>query len=95
MWECLLSHAKCYFSTLPVKTLKLHVSSVVLLIFYRCGLVYVGSPLVWIIIIIIIIIINIIITAIEFSLGGSSSYSITDKTTGIIIHKQTIQKQYK
>jgi hypothetical protein len=51
MWECLLPHAKFYFLTLPFKTLKLRVSSVVLPIFYRCGLVYVGSPLVWIIII--------------------------------------------
>jgi len=43
-------------------------------------------------IIIIIIIINYSLTAIEFSLGGSSPYTITDKTNKINIHKRNNTK---
>jgi uncharacterized protein YpmB len=61
--------------------------------------IIIWTRLTWyeIIIIIIIIVIVIIITAIEFSLGGSSPYTSTDKTNNI--HERnntkTQYKQYK
>jgi len=46
----------------------------------------------YIIIIIIIIITSFLLTAIEFSPGGSSHYTTRDRTLRMNIHKETIQK---
>jgi len=56
---------------------------------------YSSPPLLlhFLILLLLVVVVVVVFTAIEFSLGGSSPYTSTDKQIRVNIYKQTIQTQ--